>query len=285
MKWLDENTIQVLDHGLVKLIDSMPREKNEGDSAIVNAARTSYGEGTKSIRNNENLIRYLLRNDHTSPFEMVEFKFFIKMPIFVARQHLRHRTANVNEYSGRYSVMLEEFFVPENEEIKSQSTLNRQGRSEKLPDDVVEKIKSKITELSKNNFSVYKNFLDDNLAREISRIVLPLNSYTQMYWKIDLHNLLRYLRLRLDSHAQYEIRVYAEAICELIKPYVPLTMKAFEDYVINGTKLSRIEKEILLKTLDLEKLKENIENSELSKTEKEEFFRKFFEIKYVEKFS
>lgn len=275
MKWLNENTIQVLDHGVVKLIDSMPREKGEGDTAIVNAARTSYGDGTKSVRNNRNLIRYLLRNDHTSPFEMVEFKFFLKMPIFVARQHVRHRTANINEYSGRYSVMLEEFYIPEKEEIKTQSSLNKQGRDEKLSDELAEETQLLMNESSKNSFLTYNKFLEIDLAREISRIVLPLNSYTQMYWKIDLHNLLRYLRLRMDFHAQYEIRVYANAMYELIKPYVPLTIEAFEDYVLNGTRLSKFEKDLLMKHVDIKKLKDDIENSNLSKTEKEEFFKKF----------
>lgn len=275
MKWLNENTIQVLDHGVVKLIDSMPREKGEGDTAIVNAARTSYGDGTKSVRNNRNLIRYLLRNDHTSPFEMVEFKFFLKMPIFVARQHVRHRTANINEYSGRYSVMLEEFYIPEKEEIKTQSSLNKQGRDEKLSDELAEETQLLMNESSKNSFLTYNKFLEIDLAREISRIVLPLNSYTQMYWKIDLHNLLRYLRLRMDFHAQYEIRVYANAMYELIKPYVPLTIEAFEDYVLNGTRLSKFEKDLLMKHVDIKNLKDDIENSNLSKTEKEEFFKKF----------
>ncbi len=283
MEWLDERTIKVLDHGIVKLIDSMPREKGEGDNAIVAAARTSYGEGTKSVRNNRNLIRYLLRNNHTSPFEMVEFKFFLKMPIFVARQHVRHRTANINEYSGRYSVMLEEFYIPDNEEIKAQSVTNKQGRSEKLSDDLIEEIKSSMNNLSKNNFTIYNEFLKSNLARELSRIILPLNSYTQMYWKIDLHNLLRYLKLRMDFHAQYEIRVYANAMYELIKPYVPLTIEAFEDYILNGTMLSKFEKELLVKSLDYEKLEENVKNSNLSDTEKDEFLKKFLFL-IVEKF-
>jgi thymidylate synthase (FAD) len=182
------------------------------DTAIVQAARVSYGEGTKSYREDRSLIRYLMRHRHTSPFEMVEFKFHVKLPIFVARQWIRHRTANVNEYSGRYSVMKDEFFLPEADMLCTPASDNKQGRSsEQLPVDVANSIVTRMEAVQKQLFNEYEGLLELNLAREIARINLPLSSYTEWYWKIDLHNLFHFLNLRLDRHAQYEIR--DKAIC------------------------------------------------------------------------
>lgn len=278
LKFIDKNTISVLDHGIVCLIDSMPKEN--GDEAIVQAARVSYfsyGKSDKTVRDNKSLIRYLMRNEHTSPFEMVEFKFYLRMPIFVARQHVRHRTASINEYSGRYSIIKENFYVPEKDEIKEQSSQNKQGRGKKLDEEKREEISEMIKNFSHQAFDLYDKLIECGLAREISRIILPLNTYTEFFWKIDLHNLLRYIRLRMDHHAQFEINLYARAIYELIKPIVPLTIEAFNDYVLEGIRLSKNEKDLILKYLDKEKLKCEIEKSDLfGKTEKDEFLKKIF---------
>jgi thymidylate synthase (FAD) len=231
--------IDCLNLGFVRLVDYMG-----DDAAIVQAARVSYGEGTKTYREDRGLIRYLLRNKHTSPFEMVEFKFHVKLPIFVARQWIRHRTANVNEYSGRYSEMPEEFYLPDIEQIRSQAEDNKQGRSSEFLDNATDILKS-IGQSQQSSFTEYKSYINNGLARELARINLPLSSYTQWYWKIDLHNLLHFLRLRLDQHAQYEIRVFGQAIAEIIKPIVPLTYEAFEDYSLNAKSLSKIESSII----------------------------------------
>ncbi len=236
---------ECLDKGFVRLIDVMG-----DDSAIVQAARVSYGKGTKSVNEDRGLIRYLMRHRHTSPFEMVEFKFHVKLPIFVARQWIRHRTANVNEYSGRYSEMKNEFYIPEKTQIRQQSEINKQGRSdagidEHEADSIIDRMNSIQGEL----FDEYSSLLDKNIARELARINLPLSTYTEWYWKIDLHNLFHFLNLRLDSHAQYEIQVYAEIMAGLIKPFVPLAWEAFEDYVLNGQGFSGIELRALKKML------------------------------------
>ena len=233
-----------LDKGFVRLVDYMG-----DDSSIVQAARVSYGKGTKSISEDNSLIRYLMRNMHTSPFEMVEFKFHVKLPIFVARQWIRHRTANVNEYSGRYSEMPDDFYVPEIEQIRKQSSTNKQGRCEEQFDEslaieITNKMKSKQSEL----YEDYSNLLEIGMAREVARINLPLSNYTEWYWKIDLHNLFHFLRLRLDAHAQYEIRVYAEAIAKIIKQIVPLAYQSFEDYILSSIRFSKNEL-IALKSL------------------------------------
>lgn len=236
-KELTNIEIKCLDHGFVRLVDYMG-----SDSAIVQAARVSYGEGTKKISEDKSLIRYLMRNKHTSPFEMVEFKFHVKLPIFIARQWIRHRTANVNEYSGRYSEMKDECYLPEIDQLRKQGTLNKQGSSE---DALTEKDSLLVLESMKrsqtDDFEKYKSYLDLGIAREISRINLPLSTYTEWYWKIDLHNLFHFLRLRLDHHAQYEIRVYGEAIAKIIKEIVPIAYEAFEDYTLNCANFSRIE--------------------------------------------
>jgi thymidylate synthase (FAD) len=229
--------LKCLDKGFVRLIDVMG-----DDSSIVQAARVSYGKGTKSVRMDRELIRYLLRHKHTSPFEMVEFKFHVKLPIFVARQWIRHRTANVNEYSGRYSEMKDEFYIPDIEQIRTQSSTNRQSRGEdSLPDDISGDIITKMQETQSQLYSSYKAYLEDGLARELARINLPLSAYTEWYWKIDLHNLLHFLRLRLDHHAQYEIQVYAEKIGEVVKLATPMVWEAFEDYILNSLSFSRQE--------------------------------------------
>lgn len=233
--------IECLDKGFVRLVDYMG-----DDSAIVQAARVSYGKGTKSVTMDRELIRYLLRHRHTSPFEMVEFKFHVKLPIFVARQWIRHRTANVNEYSGRYSEMKNEFYVPEIFQLRHQSSLNKQARGDKeLPKKSSETILRKMQKAQETLYHDYEFYLAKDLARELSRINLPLSTYTEWYWKIDLHNLLHFLRLRLDWHAQYEIRVYAEKIAELIKPIVPITYQAFEDYIVNSLSFSQQELSVL----------------------------------------
>ncbi|TAL68464.1 MAG: FAD-dependent thymidylate synthase [Bacteroidetes bacterium] len=236
--------IDCLDKGFVRLVDFMGT-----DDSIVQAARVSYGKGTKSVRADRELIRYLMRHRHTSPFEMVEFKFHVKLPIFVARQWIRHRTANVNEYSGRYSEMKDEFYIPDIEQIRTQDTVNRQGRGDSvLPQYQAEEINEMLSKTQQKLFEEYKSMLDMDIARELARINLPLSTYTEWYWKIDLHNLLHFLKLRLDFHAQYEIRVYAAAMGELIKPIVPSTYEAFEDYMINSETFS--SKEInIIKTL------------------------------------
>ncbi len=235
--------INVLDNGFVRLVDMMG-----DDSAIVQAARTSYGKGTKTFSEDRKLIRYLMRNRHTSPFEMVEFKFHIKLPIFVARQWIRHRTANVNEYSGRYSEMKNEFYLPEVESVRKQSLTNKQGRDDEelSPKEANEFI----AELEKSNslqFETYQNFIDKGIARELARINLPLSIYTEWYWKIDLHNLFHFLKLRLDSHAQLEIRLYAEVIAEILKEKVPLAYEAFEDYILEAVSFSKKEQIALSK--------------------------------------
>ncbi|MBI5325210.1 MAG: FAD-dependent thymidylate synthase [Ignavibacteriae bacterium] len=233
--------IDCLDKGFVRLVDFMGN-----DDSIVQAARVSYGKGTKSVRADRELIRYLMRHRHTSPFEMVEFKFHVKLPIFVARQWIRHRTANVNEYSGRYSEMKDEFYIPDIDQIRTQNTVNRQGRSDStLPRNEAEEINEMLSKTQQKLFEEYKSLLDMDIARELARINLPLSTYTEWYWKIDLHNLLHFLNLRLDFHAQYEIRVYAATIVELIKPIVPMTYEAFEDYMIESETFSKQEINII----------------------------------------
>lgn len=267
--------INCLDKGFVRLVDFMG-----DDSSIVQAARVSYGEGTKTINEDRGLIRYLLRHKHTTPFEMVEFKFHIKLPIFIARQWIRHRTANVNEYSGRYSEMKDEFYLPDISQIRHQSTLNMQGRADEVLDpDTSQEIIDKMQYIQKDLYNNYKEFLDEGLAREIARINLPLSNYTEWYWKIDLHNLFHFLRLRIDSHAQYEIRVYGEAMAEIIKEIVPLAWEAFEDYHLKSMYFSKMELEALKLIIKGEKV-ENITFDELGmkKREWDEFLIKIEQL-------
>ena len=237
--------IPVLDHRFVRVVDYMGT-----DSAIVQAARVSYGKGTKKVNEDAGLINYLLRHRHTTPFEMCEIKFHIKLPIFIARQWIRHRTANVNEYSGRYSIMDKEFYIPAAEQLASQSRLNHQGRGDVLAGEEAQRVLQLLKQDSMQVYGHYEemlnmdadgNVLDEKksgLARELARMNLSLNYYTQWYWKIDLHNLLHFLALRADSHAQYEIRVYAEAMLEVLKAWVPITYAAFMDYRVGGANLS-----------------------------------------------
>lgn len=226
-----------LDKGFVRLVDVMG-----DDAAIVQAARVSYGSGTKQVHEDRGLIRYLLRHLHTTPFEMVEFKFHVKLPIFVARQWIRHRTANVNEYSGRYSEMKDEFYVPERSQLRPQSVVNKQGRSEEsLEEHLAQEIQQGMIAQQTEQYEAYKQLLDTGLARELARINLPLSNYTEWYWKVNLHNLFHFLRLRIDAHAQHEIQVYGLAMAEIVRTIVPIAYEAFEDYILNSEKFSRNE--------------------------------------------
>lgn len=238
--------IPCLDHGFVRLIDYMG-----DDSAIVQAARVSYGKGTKKVRHDRGLIRYLLRHRHTTPFEMCELKLHVKLPIFVARQWIRHRTANVNEISARYSVLDREFYMPEHAQMAVQSESNRQGRGDSLSPEQAELALALLRRDAMQCYDTYEQLLgeDFGLARELARMNLPVNLYTQWYWKVDLHNLLHFLSLRADPHAQYEIRVYADAIVDLVKEWVPHTYEAFKDYRTSGTFLSGAEIELINRAL------------------------------------
>ena len=234
--------IQCLDHGFVRLIDYMGDE-----TSIVQAARVSYGKGTKSTSNDRGLLRYLLRNRHTSPFEMNEIKLHVKMPIFVARQWIRHRTANVNEQSARYSILDKEFYLPEPEQMSVQSKSNKQGRGDVLSHEQAQIALALLKQDALGAYDTYEKLLGEEfgLARELARMNLPVNWYTQWYWKIDLHNLLHFLGLRMDPHAQYEIRVFADVIASIVKKWLPNVWEAVEDYRIHGQFLSAQEIEIL----------------------------------------
>ena len=227
----------VLDHGFIRVVDYMG-----DDSAIVQAARVSYGAGTKHVQNDEGLIRYLMRHWHSTPFEMCEIKLHVKLPVFVARQWIRHRTANVNEYSARYSILDREFYIPSPENLAAQSVVNNQGRGEVLTGAESARVLEMLKSDANTAYDHYEAMLSQDgqqgLARELARMNLPANIYTQWYWKVDLHNLFHFLRLRADPHAQYEIRVYAEAIAACVKDWVPLAYAAFEDYRMGGTTLS-----------------------------------------------
>ncbi len=234
-----DKEIKVLDKGFIRLVDYLG-----DDSRIVQSARVSYGEGTKSYREDKGLIDYLLRNDHTSPFEQVSFTFHIKMPIVVARQWIRHRTAKVNEISGRYSVMKSEFYVPAAEDIALQSDDNKQGRqNEPVSAELAKEIQDIISTEQERVYETYTKLLEMGLAREIARINLPLSLYTEWYWTMDLHNLFHFLRLRMDAHAQKEIRVYADAIFEIVKKITPMAAEAFEKHLLTGVALSGSELE------------------------------------------
>ncbi|HBS28338.1 MAG TPA: FAD-dependent thymidylate synthase [Phycisphaerales bacterium] len=239
--------VRVHDHGFVALVDAMPRLAPEGqtaDAAIVQAARVSYGQGTKQVSEDRGLIRYLMRHRHTTPFEMVEFKFHCAMPIFVARQWIRHRTANVNEYSGRYSVMPDRFYRPSVEKVRRQSKSNRQGGEGPIEVGAAERFLEYLG-ASEALYERYTRSQEEGVARELARIGLPQSLYTEWYWKCDLHNTLRFLSLRLDAHAQEEIRDYARAMWALIEPLVPVTMEAFRDYEMESVRLTRLEVEAI----------------------------------------
>ncbi len=224
----------VLDKGFVRLVDYFG-----GDQRIVQSARVSYGEGTKSVSQDGALIDYLLRHQHTSPFEQVVMTFHVKMPIFVARQWVRHRTGRMNEVSGRYSIMKDEFYVPAEDKVSPQSTDNKQGRaSEAFDKETADKIITKLEEGQKAAYESYNELIDSGLAREIARINLPLSLYTEFYWEMDLHNLFHFLKLRLDSHAQYEIRVYAEVILEMCRKVAPMATESFINHMNQGVSFS-----------------------------------------------
>lgn len=249
---------EVLDHGFVRVVDYMGN-----DSSVVQAARVSYGAGTKKINADKGLIKYLISHRHNTPLEMCEIKFHIKLPIFIARQWIRHRTASVNEYSARYSIMEDEFYIPNAEVLSPQSKINHQGRDESKPLSVDQQ--KKVLQLLKNDAKqCYDHYLEminqdnqgnivdenkDGLARELARINLPVNCYTQWYWKIDLHNLLNFLFLRADNHAQYEIRQYANVMLDLVKKWVPYCYEAFFEHRIAGKELSGLEIDILKRKL------------------------------------
>ncbi len=237
--------IGVLDHGFVRVIDYMG-----DDAAIVQAARVSYGRGTKRAQDDAGLIAYLMRHRHTTPFEMCEIKYHVKLPIFVARQWIRHRTANVNEYSARYSILDKEYYIPAPDQLAAQSQVNRQGRGEVLRGDEAKHVLDLLRRDAEQTYADYEDMLNEGadgqkrdpgrkgLARELARMNLTLNTYTQWYWKVDLHNLLHFLSLRADAHAQYEIRVYAEAMLDTVKRWVPAAFAAFAEYRLGGAHLS-----------------------------------------------
>ena len=258
----------VLDHGFIRVIDYMG-----DDAAIVQAARVSYGAGTKHVSNDEGLIRYLMRHWHSTPFEMCEVKLHVKLPVFVARQWIRHRTANVNEYSARYSILDREFYIPAPEQLAAQSTVNNQGRGAVLEGAEAARVLETLKRDAASSYDHYEEMLSQDgqqgLARELARMNLPMNIYTQWYWKTDLHNLFHFLRLRADPHAQYEIRVYAEAIAACVKDWVPLAFGAFEDYRMGGVTLSAKAIAVLKRRLAGEAVTQ--EASGMSKGEWREF--------------
>lgn len=273
----DDNFLPVLDHGFVGLIDVFGN-----DAAIVQAARVSYGTGTKSVREDRGLIRYLMRHQHTSPFEQCEVKLLLKLPIFVMRQLVRHRTANLNEYSGRFSVMSDEFYLPTADQIKVQSPDNKQGRADEV--DAISKhgVQWLMQTAYEQAYTCYKILLGERegaeehydaysdeepllgndfpgIARELARAVLPVANYTETYFKMDLLNLFKMLKLRCDSHAQYEIRVYADAICTLVRPKFPMAFEAFDDYLREAVTLSRMETNLVRDLIHGESLQQTIE--------------------------
>lgn len=264
----------VHDHGFVRLIDYMG-----GDASIVQAARVSYGVGTKTLSDDRGLIRYLLRHDHTTPFEMCEIKLHLKMPIFVARQWVRHRTASMNEVSGRYSVVPEEFYIPEPGAVQAQSTTNKQGRGASLPGHIVEWFRTVVKNENQRVFRVYKTAIEEpmGVSRELARVNLPLGTYTEFYWKVDLHNLFRFLRLRTHPHAQKEIRDYAEVLAVIVQKWCPAAFEAWMDYQRNAVTLSAQERAIvrtMLANLTPETRNFLIKNSELSEREQNELREK-----------
>ena len=262
----------VLDHGFIRVIDYMG-----DDTSIVQAARVSYGKGTKQVSTDSGLIKYLMRHWHSTPFEMCEIKYHVKLPIFIARQWIRHRTANVNEYSARYSILDKEFYIPSKDQLSAQSTSNRQGRGDLITGDQADEVLKILKDDATRTYGNYEKMLnerfdgttiDENkagLARELARMNLTLNSYTQWYWKTDLLNLLNFLFLRADSHAQYEIRVYAEVMLETVKKWVPITHAAFLDYRVGAAHVSAKGLKVIRSMLNGNKI--NYENSGLGKRE------------------
>ncbi|MDQ3398133.1 MAG: FAD-dependent thymidylate synthase [Deinococcota bacterium] len=259
----------VLDKGFVRLVDYMG-----GDARIVQAARVSYGEGTRAVREDRALIDYLLRHQHTSPFEQVIFTFHVKMPIFVARQWIRHRTARLNEISGRYSVMKDEFYCPRPEEVRTQSRLNKQGGGEIVSEELREKVIALIKEEQRQTYRSYGGLLEDGIARELARLNLPLSLYTEMYWQIDLNNLFHFLRLRMDWHAQYEIRAYGDAMAAIVRAVAPMAYASFEEHVLYGHSFSKSEIEALRAALDPARLQGALDATGMKKSRRLEFYKK-----------
>jgi thymidylate synthase (FAD) len=231
-----DQPISVLDHGFVRMVDYMG-----GDQRIVQSARVSYGAGTKTVRQDRGLIHYLMKHAHTSPFEQVQLTFHTKMPVFVARQWVRHRTARLNEISARYSVMKDEFYLPDADKVAYQSESNKQGRGGSLPSDEAATVIELLNGQNRAAYAAYEQMLEQGVARELARTTLPVSLYTEWYWQIDLHNLFHFLALRLDSHAQYEIRVYAEAMATCAKAVAPLAYEAFEEHVLRRVAFSGTE--------------------------------------------
>jgi thymidylate synthase (FAD) len=265
-----DQQLPVLDHGFVRLVDYLG-----GDARIVQAARVSYGAGTKSVREDGALIDYLLRNRHTSPFEQVIFTFHVKMPIFVARQWIRHRTARLNEISGRYSVMRDEFYVPGPSEVRKQSKRNRQGGDvAEVPSELQGRVIGLLTSGQERIYQEYEGLLEDDVARELARINLPLSLYTEMYWQIDLNNLFHFLRLRMDWHAQYEIRVYGDAMARIAQAVCPLAYAAFEEHVLHGRNFAKSELDLIRQALDADKLAGALAASGMRASRRHEFLDK-----------
>lgn len=264
--------MKVLDHGFVRLVDYLG-----GDARIVQAARVSYGDGTKSVREDGALIDYLLRNRHTSPFEQVVLTFHVKMPIFVARQWVRHRTARLNEISGRYSVMRDEFYVPDAAAVRFQDKVNKQGGDAR---DVPEALRTQVIDAfaagQATTYSAYEELLEAGIARELARINLPLSLYTEMYWQIDLNNLFHFLRLRLDDHAQHEIRVYGDAMARAARAVAPMAYAAFEEHELHGRAFSRTELEVLRSAVDPELLESALADSGLRASRQRELRAKLY---------
>ena len=272
--------LPVLDHGFVRVVDYMG-----DDTSIVQSARVSYGKGTKKVSTDEGLIKYLMRHWHSTPFEMCEIKYHVKLPIFIARQWIRHRTANVNEYSARYSILDKEFYIPAKEQLSAQSTINRQGRGNLITGEQADEVLQILKDDATRTYGNYEKMLNERfdgsiidekksgLARELARMNLTLNSYTQWYWKTDLLNLLNFLFLRADSHAQYEIRVYANAMLDTVKKWVPITHAAFLDYRVGAVHVSAKGKKVIQQMTKGEKVTH--ESSELSKREWNELLVSF----------
>ena len=272
--------LPVLDHGFVRVVDYMG-----DDSSIVQSARVSYGKGTKKVSTDEGLIKYLMRHWHSTPFEMCEIKYHVKLPIFIARQWIRHRTANVNEYSARYSILDKEFYIPTKDQLSAQSTLNRQGRGDLITGEQADEVLKILKDDATRTYENYEKMLNERydgsiideskagLARELARMNLTLNSYTQWYWKTDLLNLLNFLFLRADSHAQYEIRVYAETMLDTVKKWVPITHSAFLDYRVGAVHVSAKGKTVIQQMAKGQKVSH--EASGLSKREWNELMTAF----------
>ena len=272
--------ISVLDHGFIRVVDYMG-----DDTSIVQAARVSYGKGTKKVSTDSGLIKYLMRHWHSTPFEMCEIKYHVKLPIFIARQWIRHRTANVNEYSARYSILDKEFYLPASEHLAAQSQINRQGRGDVLKGEQAKKVLDLLKNDAERTYDNYEEMLNERydgtvidekkigLARELARMNLTLNTYTQWYWKTDLLNLMNFLRLRADHHAQYEIRAYADVMLDSLKKWVPITYEAFMDYRVGGTEVSSKGKRVIQKLIKGENV--SVEKSGLSKREWNELMEAF----------